>query len=173
MRLGRRIALSGMLCALAVVILSLGGFIPLSTFCCPALAGACLIPIFVEFGGKLSLCAWFAIAALGLMLSPDKEAALLFAFIGYYPILRWRLTQLRPMALRILAKLGVFNLAIGLMYALCLLVLRMDALLREYRELGLTLALVCLLTGNLTLLLYDRLLERLALLYARRFRSGR
>ena len=164
-------ALTGMLCALAVVIMMLGGVIPLATFCCPALAGLMLIPVFVECGEKLSWCAYAAVAALSLILCPDKEAALLLAFIGYYPILRWRLDQLRSSLLRVVAKLGVFNLAVLAMYALSILVLQMDQILREYQEMGLALTVACLLVGNVTLLLYDRLIAIMTALYVNRLRG--
>ena len=167
----KKMALTGMLCALAVVIMMLGGVIPLATFCCPALAGLMLIPVFVECGEKLSWCAYAAIAALSLILCPDKEAALLLAFIGYYPILRWRLDQLRSRLLRVVAKLGVFNLAVLAMYALSILVLQMDQILREYQEMGLALTVACLLVGNVTLLLYDRLIAIMTALYVNRLRG--
>ena len=171
MKKSRKMALTGMLCALAVVIMMLGGFIPLATFCCTALAGLMLIPVFVECGEKLSWCAYAAIAALSLILCPDKEAALLLAFIGYYPILRWRLDQLRSRLLRVVAKLGVFNLAVLAMYALSILVLQMDQILREYQEMGLALTVACLLVGNVTLLLYDRLIAIMTALYVNRLRG--
>ena len=171
MKKSRKMALTGMLCALAVVLMMLGGVIPLATFCCPALAGLMLIPVFVECGEKLSWCAYAAIAALSLILCPDKEAALLLAFISYYPILRWRLDQLRSRLLRVVAKLGVFNLAVLAMYALSILVLQMDQILREYQEMGLALTVACLLVGNVTLLLYDRLIAIMTALYVNRLRG--
>lgn len=171
MKRSKKMALTGMLCALAVVVMMLGGMIPLATFCCPALAGLMLIPIYVECGARMSWCAYAAIAALSLVLCPDKEAALLLAFIGYYPILRWRLDQVRAGALRVLAKLAVFNLAIAAMYALSILVLRMDQILLEYREMGLALTGACLLIGNAALLLYDRLIQIMTALYVNRLRG--
>ena len=171
MKRSKKMALTGMLCALAVVVMLLGGLIPLATFCCPALAGLMLIPVFVECGEKLSWCAYAAIAALSLILCPDKEAALLLAFIGYYPILRWRLDQLRSGLVRVVAKLGVFNLAVVAMYALSILVLHMDQILAEYREMGLALTAACLLVGNITLLLYDRLIAVMTALYVKRLRG--
>ena len=171
MKRSKKMALTGMLCALAVVVMLLGGLIPLATFCCPALAGLMLIPVFVECGEKLSWCAYAAIAALSLILCPDKEAALLLAFIGYYPILRWRLDQLRSGFVRVIAKLGVFNLAVAAMYALSILVLQMDQILREYQEMGLALTAACLLVGNVTLLLYDRLIAIMTALYVKRLRG--
>ena len=171
MKNSRKMALTGMLCALAVVVMMLGGLIPLATFCCPAIAALALIPIFVECGEKLAWGAWVAVAMLGLMLCPDKEAALLFAFIGYYPVLRWRLEQIRRAPARVLAKLGIFNLAVITMYALCIFVFRLEQVLGDYRELGLALTAVCLLLGNAILLLYDRLLGVLTRLYVERLRG--
>ena len=78
----RRIAVSGMMVALAVAILLMGGVIPAATFAGPALAGLLLIPVFAEGGQKFALGAWIAVSALSLILCPDKEAALLFAFLG-------------------------------------------------------------------------------------------
>lgn len=164
-------ALTGMMCALGAAIMMMGALFPLATFCCPALAGLVLIPVFVECGEKLSWCAYAAIAALSLMLCPDKEAALLFVFLGYYPILKWRLEQIRSRLLRIFAKLGIFNLSVGIAYALLIFLLRMDAILQEYREMGMVLAIACLLLGNLTLLLYDRLLAVTTILYVHKFRN--
>lgn len=171
MKNSRKIALTGMLCALAAVFMMLGGTIPLATFCCPALAGLMLVPVFVECGEKLSWCAYAAIAALSLMLCPDKEAALLFVFLGYYPILRWRLEQIRAGALRVIAKLGVFNLAVGLTYLLLIFLLRMDRLLQEYREMGFILTAACLVLGNITLLVYDKLLAVMTALYVYKLRD--
>ena len=171
MKNSKKIALTGMLCALAVAIMMMGGLIPLATYCCPALAGLMLIPIFVECGEKLSWCAYAAIAILSLMLCPDKEAALFFLFLGYYPIVRWRLEQIRSTALRIIAKLGVFNIAVGLTYLLLIFLFRMDRIIQEYQEMGLILTAVCLLLGNITLLFYDRLLANITAIYVNRLRN--
>lgn len=167
----KKIALTGMLCALAVVIMMMGGLIPLATFCCPLLAGVMLVPVFVECGEKLSWGAYIAIAALGLILCPDKEAALLFAFLGYYPIIRWRIEQKRSRLVRVLVRLAVFNAAVGLMYSISIFVLQMDQLLAEYREMGMVLTLFTLLLGNITLLVYDVFLANITLIYVNRLRD--
>ena len=171
MKNSKKIALTGMLCALAAVFMMLGGTIPLATFCCPALAGLMLVPIFVECGERLSWCAYAAIAALSLMLCPDKEAALLFVFLGYYPILRWRLEQIRTGILRVAAKLGIFNIAVGLACMVLIFLLRMDRIMQEYREMGFILIAACLVLGNITLLLYDRMLSVMTALYVYKLRG--
>ena len=52
MNASRRMALCGMLTALAVVILLLGGLLPLATFCAPVLAMAALLPVLEECGPR-------------------------------------------------------------------------------------------------------------------------
>lgn len=173
MSAGRKMACAGMFCALAVAVMMLGGLVPLATFCCPVVAAMALIPVFVECGERMAWAAWAAAAALSLMLCPDKEAALIFCFIGYYPILRWRLEQIRLGALRWAAKLGVFNLAIIAMYLMCIFVFQLDQVLLEAQEMGRLLMLVCLLIGNVTFLLCDRLSGILARLYAAKRRGTR
>ena len=160
-----------MMCALAAVIMMMGGLIPLATFCCPLLAGLTLIPIFVECGEKLSWGAYIAISLLSLLLCPDKEAALLFVFLGHYPILRWRLDQLRSRLMRALAKLAVFNVSVIAMYAVSIFLLQMTAVLNEYREMGVALTIFSLVLGNITLLVYDVLLMRITALYVHKFRN--
>lgn len=171
MKNSKKIALTGMLCALGAAIMMMGGMIPLATFCCPAIAGLMLIPIFVECGEKLSWGAYIAIALLSLMLCPDKEAAALFVFLGYYPILKWRLEQIRRKPLRLLAKLGIFNAAVGAAYLLLIFIFRMDAILNEYREMGMILTIACLILGNITLVIYDRLLAVMTVLYVQKLRG--
>ena len=169
--MSKKIALTGMMCALSAVIMMMGGLIPLATFCCPLLAGLTLIPVFVECGERLSWGAYIAMAILALMLCPDKEAALLFAFLGYFPILRWRLDQIRSPILRTGSKLALFNIAVIGMYLISIFLFQMTVVLNEYREMGLILSLACLVIGNVCLLLYDVMLKRLTLIYVVKFRN--
>ena len=171
MKRTKKMALAGMLCALAVVVMLLGGVIPLATFVCPAVAGLMLIPIFVECGEKFCYGAYVAVAALALILCADKEAALVFAFLGYYPALRWRIEQIRSMALRVIVRLAVFNISIGIMYALIIWVFQMQAIIKEMQEMGIVLNAVTLLIGNVTLLMYDRVLKVFTSIYIHKLRD--
>lgn len=168
----RRMALCGMMVALGVVIMTLGGVIPLATFCCPAIAALTLVPLLVEFGKKWALSGYVAIAALSLMLSPDKEAALLFAFLGYYPALKPALDRIRKTPLRIAAKLGIFNAAAGTMLLAIAFVLNMHAIMAEYAAMGLIGGIAFALLANVTMLLFDRLVLVAAILYIRKFRKN-
>lgn len=170
-RSSRRMAVSGMMVALGAAVMLLGGVIPLATFCCPALAGLLLIPLVFDCGRTHAWCAWAAIALLGLILCPDKEAALLFAFLGYYPVLKWDLdVKLRRRWVRRAVKFLLWNAAIGAMYALIFFVLKLDAIMADYRDATIAMTALTLLLGNVTLALYDVMLVRFAAIYIARFR---
>lgn len=166
----RRIAVSGMMAALATAILLMGGVIPAATFIGPALAGIMLIPVLIEGGRRMALGAWIAISALSLMLCADKEAALLFAFLGWYPVAKWPLEAKLPGWRSLPVKLLLWNACAGAMAALIFLVLRMDQVIAEYREMGRVMLVAFILMANVTLVLYDRLLNTLAILYLKKLR---
>lgn len=166
----KRIALCGVLCALGVVLMMLGGLFPLATFCSPALAALVLIPIMIETDRRMALGAYVAIAALSLLLAPDKESALLFAFLGYYPILKPKIDQLRARWLRIAVKLALFDIAAGAMLLVATYLFGMAQILAEYAEMGRALLIVFIVIANLTMLIYDRLTAIAAVLYVRRLR---
>jgi hypothetical protein len=129
--------------------------------------------VLVEAGKKWTLMVYAAAAALSLLLGPDKEAALLFAFLGYYPALKPALDGIRNTALRIAAKLGIFNLAAGAMLLLIVFVLNMQAIIAEYAAMGVVGCIAFAVLANVTMLLYDRLLLIAAFIYIRKFRKGR
>ncbi len=162
--LARQLALGGVFAALAVVLLTLGGVIPIGTYLAPMLASLPLIVLLTELPGGLCL-GWYAVMSiLGVMLCPDKETAFVFVFLGWYPIARPALDRL-PRLPRLLAKLLLFNLAVAALYALLILVFRLEVLVQEAQETGFAMLLVLALLGNLTFLFFDLLLKRLSLLY--------
>ena len=166
----RRMALCAMMAALGTAVLMMGGLIPLATFCAPALAALALVPVQVEYGRKYALGVYVATAALGLILCADREAALVFACLGHYPAIRDRFNRIRPRALRVAAKLVLFDLCTGIAFALAALVVGFAALFAEYAELGSAGIAAFVVIANVALLLYDRFLAVGTLLYERKIR---
>lgn len=157
--IAKKIALGGILAALAVVIMCLGGMIPLATFICPMLC-AIIQYVVLRCCGQRIAWAWFgAVALLSILLGPDKEAALVFYLIGCYPNLK---PHFEKSKLRILWKIIFFNGAIGLLYGLLIKLFGMDSLMAEYEELGMIGLIVMLLLGNACFFLLDRLLTILS-----------
>ena len=113
----RRMALCGVLCALAEVFLLLGGLIPAALYACPILAMLSLLPVREECGPRFALVSWAAVAILALLLCPDKELAGVYLALGWYPPLQSRFDALRPKLLSLLSKLAAFLLCTGALYA--------------------------------------------------------
>lgn len=162
----RQMALCGVLCALAAVVLLLGGILPLATFCAPMLAMVVLLPILSECGTRMAAAAYGAVALLVLLLAPDREMALIFVFFGWYPLLQPKLLRLPSRLLRLACKLLFCNGSIALAYGLLLWVFQLGDLAESTPLLN-ALLVVC---GNVTFLLLDRVLVRLTVLWQRKLR---
>ena len=161
----KQIALCGLLCALAVTMLLLGGMLGIGMFAGPILAMAVLLPILEEYGTKTAAVAYGAAAVL---LVPDRETALVFAFFGWYPLLRPRLDRIHSRPVRLLVKLAVCNTIIAVLYGL---VLRLMGLTADLLDAVRWMNLLLLLLANVTFLVMDRALERLTFLWHRKLRK--
>ena len=164
----KQIALCGLLCALAVTMLLLGGILGIGMFAGPILAMAVLLPILEEYGGKAAAAAYGAAAILALLLVPDRETALVFVFFGWYPLLQPRLDCIHSRPVRLLVKLAVCNAVIAILYGL---VLRLMGLTADLLDASRWMNLLMLFLANITFLVMDRALERLTFLWHRKRRK--
>jgi len=159
------IALGGLLSAMAMVIMCLVGMIPFATFICPVLC-IMLLSFVMSVSGSQIGWAWYGcVSILSLLLAPDKEAALIFTFLGYYPLIK---PKLDPLKLRWLYKFLIFNIAIVLLYSVTIRLCGMDELLAELDQMGRVISIATLALGNLTFLLLDVALSRTAKLWRRK-----
>ena len=153
----KQIALGGVLAALAIVIMCLGGMIPFATFVCPMLC--CMITkIVLSICGKRIAWAWYgAVAILSVMMAPDKEAAAVFVFLGYYPIVKPWLDKRK---LSWLWKGLLFNSVILSMYWLLIHIFGMNEIAADYKEAGKVMTVIMLILGNVTFYMLDLVLGR-------------
>ena len=167
-RTSKELALGGMFAALGVVLLCLGGSIPLALYVCPILASAVLLPVRERCSRRVAWSCYAAIAILGTLLGPDKEAASLFVFLGYYPLVKPGFDAIRSRALRLPAKLLLAAFAVGADSLFLLFVLRLDAVTQELAETAPAVLWATCALGLALFLLYDLTLSRLTILYRRR-----
>ena len=153
----RQIAFGGMFAALALVIMNLGSLIPVATFVCPMLCMLILAFVTKMCGDRIGWAWYGAVAILSLIMAPDKEAAAVFAFLGFYPIIKPKLDRKK---LGMVWKLLLFNVLILAMYGLLIHLFGMAQIAAEYRELGTAMTVVMLLLGNLIFFLLDKVLTR-------------
>ena len=164
----RKIALCGVLCALAVVILLLGGLLAVAIYCAPLLAMAVLLPVLEEYGPRTAGAAYGAVALLALLLVPDRETALVYVCFGWYPILRPRIAALPSLPVRLVCRLGVCGLSMFLLYGVTIRLLGLTAVTEELGGGWLTAALAVM--GCAVFLLLDLALGRLTVLWRRKLR---
>lgn len=149
------IALGGILAAVAMVIMCLGGLIPVATFICPLLCTVTGYFVLRRCGKRIAW-AWFGtVSILSVLLAPDKEAAAVYCFLGYYPYIKPIFARHK---LGWAGKLLLFNGAVTVMYSLLIHLFGMTELLQENSDLGILGLALMLLLGNATFFLLDRLL---------------
>ena len=137
-----------MLSALSVVVLLVGNVLQIGTYAAPMLASFLLIPVLEDYGKKYALLLYAVVSLLSLFLVPDKELVLFYVLVlGYYPVLRVRLNNIRRGVLRWMAKFGCFNAAVVVMYALLIVVLAPPELVQEFAAEGTPMLLALLALG--------------------------
>ena len=156
-----QIAFGGMMAALALVIMNMVGLIPIATYVCPSLCMV-LLSIVLKLCGKRIGWAWYgAVTILSVLMAPDKEAAMIFAVIGYYPIIKPAFERTKmPNACKYL----YFNVVILLVYWLMINLMGLTEIAKEFAEMGLLFTIVTLLMGNMVFQLLDKILTRISVL---------
>ena len=155
----KAVALGGMLGAVAMVIMLLGGLIPVSTYICPVMCMLILQTVLNLCGKKIAWAWYIMVGLLSLLLGPDKEAAALLVLMGYYPIIKPKMDCL---PLKILWKLVFFNAITVFMYTAVVALLGLEAILVEHTLLGYASLALMILLGNATFFLLDRILTKFA-----------
>lgn len=150
-----QIAFGGMMAALALVLMSVGGVIPVFTYVTPMVCALVLQMVLKSCGGKIAWAWYGAVSILGFMLCSDKESALVFVFIGYYPIVKPWLERTRY---SVVGKAILFNLSIFLLYYMLIHLIGIDSLSEEFAQMGSLMLVVLIVLGNITFFLLDRLL---------------
>ena len=162
-----RIALSGVIAALSVVVLFLTGFIPAATVALPAVAGCLLIAVVAETNVRWGLVVYAVVAVLSLLLVPDREAALLYiVFFGYYPSLYGALSRVHNRVLSWLLKFSVFNAAILIESVLAVFLLHIPV--EEMLPFGWISIPILWILFNLVFVFYDLSMNGLIVMYIRR-----
>ena len=108
-----------------------------------------------------------AVAVLGILLCPDKEIALLYAFLGWFPSAQSRLDKL-PRLISAAMKCILFSLTMVVMYAMILYLFQLEAIVEEFAEYSTIMIVLMLILGNVTFLLYDRVLANFSRLYRKK-----
>ena len=163
-----KIALSGVITALSVVLLALGSVIWIFAYVAPLLCGLIMIIMTESAGKKYALTVYFAVSLLSLFLLSDKECALLYAlFFGYYPIIREYLERIRSRVLSFLSKLALFYGAVVLCEAICIYVFAIPL----DNVMGAAGIILMLVLAGFIFTVYDFLFNVAIILYNKKYRK--
>lgn len=156
-----QIAFGGVMAALALVIMNMVGLIPVATYVCPSLC-MILLSVVLKLCGRRIGWAWYgAVAILSVLMSPDKEAAAIFAVIGYYPIIKPAFERTKmPNTCKYL----FFNVVILAVYWLLINLMGLTEIAKEFSEMGLLFTVVMLLMGNMIFQMLDKILTRITVM---------
>ena len=168
----KKIALCGVLGALAVTILMMGFLFPFATYACPALAACLLLIVVYEYGVKTALTMYTAVSALALMLVPDQELVFMFIFVfGLYTVIKIPLDRKLGKKIGLAAKFVYINIALVVSYSILLFIFPVAAVVNEFS--GYSAGFVALLFAMfwLVFFMYDKASERVLVIYIRKFRK--
>ena len=107
------LTVGAMLSALGVIVLALGSVFQTLDLTTAALAAFFCVYAVIEMGGAYPWMIWAVISLLGLILLPQKSPAIMFLFIGCYPILKEKFEKKKPWLCWVL-KIVTFSLMAGL-----------------------------------------------------------
>ena len=165
MKSTKKLAISALLTALSVVLLTLGSLLQVLDLSMAAIVSCFVVFLRIELGGAYPYLFWGTTSLLTLLLMPSSSAGLLFALLGLYPLLKARLERLHPV-LSLVLKLAFAALILGSFVLLAKFVFMLpDAILTGW------LLPAFLALAMLAFLLYDLALSRLIVYYGLRLRS--
>ena len=151
------VALGGVMAALAVTVMSLGGMIPVATYVVPMLCMLLLQFVRQSCGNRIAWAWYGAVTLLGLLLSPDKEGAAVFAVLGYYPIVKPKLDRRK---LPWLWKGLLFNGSILGIYWALMHLFGLRQVVEDLEGAGIAMTVALLIMGNAVFFLLDIVLGR-------------
>ena len=152
----KKITYCGLISALSVAIMFIGGIVSFLDYSVSGLCGAFLIVVVLEIGRARAFLVYLTVSALSLILISEKNIALTYILIfGYYPILKSLIEKLNRKILEFLLKLTIFFISNLLYFALTALAFGLAYLL----ESGFLMLILNFLASILTSLVYDLFLS--------------
>ena len=167
--LATTISVCGLFAALSVVIM-LASYLGVTTYAVPALAGALLIIIYLEFGVKSAFTVYIAVSVLSFLLC-EKEASLCYLFLfGYYPFLKAYIEKIKSKAVQWVIKIVLFTVSFSAVTLLGIFVLGIpiSEMNFGYGNIGLILFAAAL---EVMFVLYDIALTKVVTLYLVKYRQ--
>jgi hypothetical protein len=171
-KISYKVALGGVLAAVALLIMFTTGLAPFLTYVAPMFAGMLAIMMMVEVSYGWATLTYAAVAILCILVTPDREAAFLYIFFfGYYPIVKGLIEKIKNGVLRWILKFVVFNVSTVTCYFLIINLFGMKDVFDSLNSMGKYGLLIFWAAANFTFLIYDNFLNSVAIMYVTWFRT--
>ena len=170
----KRVAVSGMMVALGVIILYMGSLIEVLDISMAAIASILCIIAVIEYGKIYAIMVFGATAILAMLVLPEKYTPSLYALlIGYYPILKELIERIGKKSIFSQRGFSVLRWAIKLVFFNCALLV--FALVAKYilvlPEAEKWMQITMFVLANAVFVVYDIALTRLISTYIFRIRA--
>lgn len=164
MKQNKKLIVSSIVAALALFLMIIAGIIPIGIYAIPVIASLLYIILVREVGYGWAIMSYTVTSIMSLILCADKETVINFIlFFGYYPILKILLEKIKPLVLRIIIKLIVFNTAMIAVFYIAKFLLMIPS--SSYTILGIYMPGLILAVGNIVFIVYDYALTGLTAQY--------
>jgi len=159
----KTVSMCAMLCALGTVMLYIGSAFQIIDLSVCAIAALIVAFAVWELGIKSAVSIWLVTSLLSLLLVPNKYIATVYAaYVGLYPILKYLFEHL-PKLLCVICKFLSLNIVLTVFIMFAIFVFKTPDKLIWF--------ILLYPIANLTLFVFDILLDRLLIIYDRRLRE--
>ncbi len=167
-----RIALGGIIASLCILCMFLTGVIPMFYLLLPMAASGLIYIMALETSPYWGFLTYVSVGLLSLIITPNKDAALVFLlFFGYYPLLRPKIDQKLMKLVAFLLRLGIFNAAVMVFFWGSVYLLGADELLESLGDYGKYGGYILLGVANLMFLSYDYIIGTFPAIYRRHLKT--
>lgn len=138
-------------------------YFPYLTYAVPAVSGLMMMILVIELDEKWSFCAFVASSVIVFLTAENESKLMYICFLGYYPILKAIIEKIGNQAVEWVLKILTFNAAIIIIYLIFSKLFGINT--DDFKELGKYGAYIFLGIGNITFIIYDFAISRLAGFY--------
>ena len=168
--LSGKVAYSGIITGVSVVLMVCSSFIPIGKYAFPAIAGALICLIVIEFGKIWAWSAYIAVSLVSIILCADKQIAVYFiVFFGCYPILKAIFERIKNKYISTVVKFTMFNASAIAVYYIFSYIFNIT--LENIKIYNINIVVVLFVVGNIAFIIYDICLSKAINIYINKYRK--
>ena len=167
----KKLALSAILSALGVVLLTLGSLIEVLDISSAAIAGFAIVIAVIELRGSYPVMMYFAISILSVLILPNKYPAVFFIFFGgFYPIFKAYIERFHYI-ISWIVKFSMFNMFLSSLILVINFLIEKEFLPPFNEDIFDNFKIIVFIVANFTFLLYDIAMTKIINLYIVKIRK--